>query len=379
MPLAPPRDLVLLGAGHAHLEVLRAFAQRAEPGLHITLIAREPRSLYTGMLPGLIRGEYSFAEAHIDLAPLAAAAGARFVLAEASAIDPVRRAIRLNGLHEIGFDLLSIDIGGVPPMPPAAGTPVRPIGGFLHRLDAVVTALPAGGRIAIVGGGAAGTELALAVKRRFGVGVALVCATPGPLPAAPRRAQAIARAALTGAGVELACGVRALGFADGRLGLSDASTLQADAAIWANGCVGPALLDESGLACDADGCVLVAPTLASVSHAGIFAAGDCASIQGAPRPKAGVWAVRAGPVLADNLRRAAQGRRLRRWRVQRSALAILGLGDGTALAWRNGVALSGAWVSRWKDRIDRNWMARYAAAPLDDAPTARQFRPTRPG
>lgn len=363
MPVPPPpsRDLVLLGAGHAHLEVLRRFAERAEPGLRVTLIAREPRSLYTGMLPGLIRGDYAFAEAHVDLAPLAAAAGAALVLAEATAIDPVRRAVRLAGLREIGFDLLSIDIGGVPDMPADGGTPVRPIGGFLHRLDAIVTALPASGRIAIVGAGAAGTELALAVKRRFGVSVTLVSATIEPLPAAPARARAAARAALTGAGVELACGVRAVGFALGRLRLSDGSALNADAALWATGAGGPVLLRASGLACDANGCVLVDRTLTSVSHRGIFAAGDCAAIRGAARPKAGVWAVRAGAPLADNLRRAAQGRRPRRWHPQRTALAILGLGDGTAIAWRNGLAFSGTTAWRWKDRIDRRWMARYAA------------------
>jgi selenide,water dikinase len=379
---SPPaiRDLVLLGAGHAHLEVLRHFAQRAEPALRITVIARAPRTLYSGMLPGLIRGDYDYALAHVDLAPLAAAAGATLLVAEARGIDPVRRAIRLDGLCEIGFDLLSIDIGGVPAMPAgAAGTPVRPIDGFLHRLDAVVTALPPGGRIAVIGGGAAGTELALAVKRRFTARVTLICASTDPLPSAPQRAQAIARAALNRAGVELACGVRALGFADGRVQLSDGSVMDADAALWATDAVGPALLRASGLACDADGCVIVDATLASVSHPGIFAAGDCAAVRGAARPKAGVWAVRAGPVLAANLHRAAQGRRARRWRPQRSALVILGLGEGTALAWRNGLALSGVAMWRWKDRIDRRWMAQYAPNPLDDAPAARQGPPTFSG
>jgi selenide,water dikinase len=372
-------DLVLLGAGHAHLEVLRRFAMRPDPALRITVVSRAPRTLYSGMLPGLIRGDYDFAAAHVDLAPLAAAAGATLLMAEARGIDPVRRAVRLDGLREVGFDLLSIDIGGVPAMPPDAGTPVRPIDRFLHRLDAIVTALPAGGRIAVIGGGAAGTELALAVKRRFAARVTLVCASRQPLSAAPRRAQAIARAALNAAGVELACGVRALGFADGRVSLSDGSVMDADAALWATGAVGPALLRASGLGCDAAGCVIVDATLASISHPAIFAAGDCAAVRGAARPKAGVWAVRAGPVLADNLRRAARGRRKRRWRPQRGALAILGLGDGTALAWRWGIAVSGAAVWRWKDRIDRRWMARFAAKPLDDkpldeAPAARQFR-----
>jgi selenide,water dikinase len=368
MKPASPRDLVLLGAGHAHLAVLRAFAARAEPGLRLTVIAREARSFHMGMLPGLIRGDYDFAEAHVDLAPLAAAAGAQLVVAEATAIDPGRRAIRLNGLREIGFDLLSLDIGGVASMPADSGTPVRPIGGFLHRLDAVMATLPAGGRIAVIGGGAAGTELALAIRRRFSVRVALVCAAPAPLTAAPPRARAIARTALTRAGVELACGVRALGFGQGRLKLSDGSAMDADAALWATPAVGPPWLRASGLACDAAGCVVVDATLASTSHPGIFAAGDRA----------------AGPVLAQNLRRAAQGRRLRRWRSHRSAPTILGLGDGAALAWGYGIAVSGGAVWRWKDRIDRRWIAQFAVTPLDEAPldeagAARQFRATPSG
>jgi selenide,water dikinase len=373
-----PRDLVLLGAGHAHLAVLRGFARRPAPGLRITVIAREARSLHAGMLAGLIRGDCNFAEAHVDLAPLTAAAGAQLVVAEATAIDPVRRAVRLSGLREIGFDLLSIDIGAIAAMPPDAGTPVRPIGAFLHRLDAVIAALPPGGRLAIVGGGPAGTELALAVRRRFAARVVLVCASAEPLPAAPRRAQAIARAALNRAGVELAFGVRALGFADGRVRLSDGSALDAGAALWATEAVGPGLLRASGLACDQDGCVIVDRTLTSASHAGIFAAGDCAAIRGVPRPKGGVWAARAGETLAENLRRAAQGRRPCRWRPPRSALTILGLGDGTALAWRNGIAVSGAAVWRWKNRIDSGWMAQHVT-PLDEVPAARQFRASPPG
>src|SRR5271165_917722 len=288
-------DLVLLGAGHAHVEVLRRFAMRPEPGVRLTLIAREPHTPYSGMLPGLIRGEYGFDDAHIDLAPLAAASGARLILAEASGIDSVQRLVQIDGRPDIAFDLLSIDIGGSPAMPSrgpdGAGTPVKPIGRFLHRLDALAATLPPGGagRIAVVGAGAAGTELALALTRRLAARITLVSATADPLPAAPARARAIARTALVNAGVELACGVRAVGFADRRLLLSDGSALDADAALWATGVVGPALLQASGLACDADGCVVVDRTLASVSHAGIFAAGDCATIRGAARPKSGVW------------------------------------------------------------------------------------------
>lgn len=362
-PLTPAlTDLVLLGAGHAHVEVLRRFARQPERGVRLTLIAREPHTPYSGMLPGLIRGDYDFDQAQIDLAPLAAAAGARLIVAEATAIDLRRSAVAVAERPDIGFDLLSIDAGGVPAMPEGGGVPVKPIGQFLDRLAALEATLPHGARLAVIGGGPAGTELALALGRRLGAGVRLVLVTAAaePLADAPRRARSVARAALVEAGVEIVCGVTAGALTDGKLALSDGSFLEVSAALWATNVVGPTFLAASGLACDAAGCVRVAPSLRSVSHAAVFAAGDCAAIETAPRPKAGVWAVRAGVVLAENLRRAVRRRPLKIWRPQREALVIMGLGEGKGLAWRNGVALWGRPIWRWKDWIDRSWMRRYA-------------------
>lgn len=354
-------DIVLLGAGHSHVEVLRRFAMRREPGARLTLIGREPETPYTGMLPGLIRGDYTIEQAHIDLAPLAASAGARLILAEATAIDLVNRCLHVTGRPDVQFDLLSIDIGGEPAMPAGCGIPVKPIGQFLARLSELENALAPGARVAVVGGGAGGTELALALAHRYHerAKLVLVCETPEPLGNAPSHARAVARAALVDAGVELACGVRAMTWTDGKLALSDGSFLEVATVLWATGVVGPSLLVQAGLDCDAVGCVRVATTLRSVSHDFVFAAGDCASVQGKPRPKAGVWAVRAGAPLADNLRRAARGRRLRRWRPQPDALSILGLGDGRAVAWRSGVAVSGRLIWLWKDWIDRRWIRMY--------------------
>jgi selenide,water dikinase len=351
-------DLVLLGAGHAHVEVLRQFAHRPEPGVRLTLIGREPDTPYSGMLPGLIRGEYRFDEAHIDLAPLAAAAGARLILGAAEGIDLVGRRVLVRDRPLVPFDLLSIDVGGEPAVPDNRGIPVKPIGTFLARLTELQATLPRDGRIAVIGGGAAGTELALALARRFDgqARIVLVSASPEPLPSAPLAARKRVRTALAEAGVELIGGVQAGCFANGKLSLSDGGFLDADAALWATGVRGPSFLAESGLACDQDGCVRINRTLRSVSHPFVFAAGDCAALEGAPRPKAGVWAVRAGAVLAPNLRRAVRGKPLKRWHPQREALAILGLGNGEAVAWRNGFSVSGRLVWRWKDRIDRRWM-----------------------
>ena len=361
-PSAPiTTDLVLLGAGHAHVEVLRRFAMRREPGVRLTLIGREPETPYTGMLPGLIRGDYTFRQVHIDLAPLAASAGARLILAEATAIDLVERRLTVTGRPDVPFDLLSIDIGGEPAMPSGAGLPVKPIGQFLARLSALEATLQPGARIAVVGAGAGGTELALALALRYRerARIVLVCDSVEPLGSAPAYARSTVRAALVDANVELACGVTAGAWTDGKLALSDGSFLEVATVLWATGVMGPAMLAAAGLDCDATGCVRVSATLRSVSHDFVFAAGDCATIEGNPRPKAGVWAVRAGAPLAQNLRRVARGQALRRWRPQTEALAIVGLGDGRALAWRNGVAVAGRAVWRWKDWIDRRWMRMY--------------------
>lgn len=368
-------DLVLLGAGHAHVEVLRRFAMRPEPGVRLTLIGREPETPYTGMLPGLIRGDYTFEQTHIDLAPLAVAAGARLILSEANSIDLAVRRIEVAGRPAVPFDLLSIDIGGEPAMPPDGGLPVKPIGRFLARLADLETELRPGARIAVIGGGAGGTELALALAHRYRdqVRVVLVCEATEPLPHAPHRARATMRAALVDVGVELVCSVRAGAWAGGRLALSDGSFIEVSAALWATGVIGSAFLAASGMACDAAGCVQVDDRLRSVSHDFVFAAGDCATIAGNARPKAGVWAVRAGAPLAGNLRRAARGQPLRRWRPQSDALAIVGLGDRRATAWRNGVAVTGRAVWRWKDWIDRRWMRMYQRpmATMQDADPMR--------
>ncbi len=366
-------DLVLLGAGHAHVEVLRRFAMRPEPGLRLTLIGREPETPYSGMLPGLIRRDYRFEQAHIDLAPLAASSGARLIVDEAIGLDLQARAVALAGRPEIPFDLLSIDVGGEPAMPDGAGVPVKPIGRFLARLEALEAHLHPGARIAVVGAGPAGTELALALAHRLGdrARITLVCSEADPLPAAPKRARAVARAALVEAHVEMVFGVTAGRREAGRLALSDGSFLDADEVLWATNVVAPGFLAASGLACDESGCVRVDRTLRSVSHLFVFAAGDCASVEGAARPKAGVWAVRAGAPLAANLRRSARARVLRQWRPQRDALVLLGLGDGRAIGWRNGIAVSGAWVWRWKDYIDRRWMRMYQQLrPMEEDPSA---------
>ena len=372
------KTLVLVGGGHAHVEVLRRFARRRLPGIRVILISTTARMLYSGMLPGVIRGEYSLAQASIDLASLAHSAGAEMASGEATAIDLAARRITITGSEPIAFDLLSLNIGGKQAVRDTDGIAVKPIEPFISAWTQRERILSPNARVVVVGAGPAGVELTLALAVRYrdsggrqspdghpgGIRLTLVGAQAEPLAGAPTRARRVVRDRLLTMGVSLASGVTATQAVNGGLQLSDNCFLQADAVIWAHGVTGPGLLVASGLACDRDGCVRVDGCLRSLSHPFVFASGDCA-VLAEPRPKAGVWAVRAGGPLANNLRQAALGGRLRPWRPQRGALVVVGLGDGRAVGWRNGIAASGGWVWKWKDWIDRRWIGRYR--PQGDA------------
>lgn len=372
-PAPPLRDIVLLGGGHANVQVLRAFAMRPEPGLRLTVVAREPHSPYSGMLPGLVAGDYCWQDIHIDMARLAARSGARFIAAEATGLDLAAARVALSGRPPLRYDILAINVGGVPAHAPVGGfvTAVKPIGRFLP-IWRQLKADPNIGHLAIVGGGPAGVELALAIAKSQPHWRCLVLeAGPALLPSLPPRARAKLLAALRQRRVEVACGAKVEAAVDGELAAADGRRWRADHVLWTTGVRAPRWLAAAGLATDAGGFATVARSLQSTSHEAVFAAGDVASIVGNARPKSGVFAVRQGPVLAANVRRFALGRPLRRYRPQRAALAIVGLADGRAVAARGGWQLGGAAVWRWKRWLDARFMRRFARLPPMQAPPPR--------
>jgi selenide,water dikinase len=366
---APPVvDLVLLGGGHSHVQVLRRLSMRPMPGVRVTLVSRESFTPYSGMLPGHVAGLYDWRDIHIDLGPLARFAGARFVPDEVRGLDAQGRRLVLAGHPDLRYDLLSVNSGAVPTAAGEVGMPVKPIGRFLPRWREVRERAVAGERVTLIGGGAAGVELALGMRRTLPAGVELALLSDelmaGHAPGAVRHL----RRALAAAGVDVAEGFRvrtAQASADATIQVigSDERRHQTDHLFWVTGVEAPAWVAESGLATDERGFIAVDRHLRSLSHPEVFAAGDVAALSGQPRPKSGVFAVREGPVLTANLRRAVQGGRLIRYRAQRRALAIIGTGDGSAVASRGALWAAGRWVWRWKDWIDRRFMSRFNDLP----------------
>ncbi|MGF1553568.1 MAG: FAD-dependent oxidoreductase [Paracoccaceae bacterium] len=367
--------LVLVGGGHAHALVLEDFARRGPPqSTRITLVAREAMAPYSGMLPGMIAGRYAAEEAHIDLAPLAKAAGARLVADAAVGLDARARRLSLAGGGTIGFDAISLDVGITPRLDGIEGAArhavaVKPISTFLPKWRALLDAARrADGprRIAVAGGGAAGFELALAIRERLlaevpdpaALGVTLV-AGEALLPGLGARARRLGRAALARRGIALVEHDRAAAIESARLTLASGRVLDADAALVTTGARAPGWFADTDLPRDEAGFLAARDTfqLAGLDH--VLAVGDCATVAAHPRPKAGVIAVRQGPPLARALRRLAAGEAPEPFAPQSRWLQILTLDRTRAIAAYAGLAAEGAWAMTLKDRIDRRFMARF--------------------
>lgn len=376
------RDLVLIGGGHSHVEVLKRFAMRPVPGVRLTVISREVHTPYSGMLPGLIAGHYAFDEAHIDLGPLARFAGARLYHDEVCGLDLVARRVVCRGRPPVTYDAVSIDIGSAPDTKvPGAGDfaiPVKPVSEFDRRWRAArdrVLEVATPQRIGVVGGGAGGIELLLAIRHhlRKALGDAgrdpdmlsflLVAASADILPTYPASARKKLARTLGARGVELKLGQRITRVEPGTAITSSGESIALNEIFWVTTASAPDWPRDCGLAVDGDGFIRVHDTLESVSHPGVFAAGDIAAVEKHPRPKSGVFAVRQGPPLAKNLRRAVTGKPLRGFKPQREFLTLISTGGRHAIGSRGRWSVEGDWVWRWKDWIDRRFMDKYRELP----------------
>ena len=334
--------LVLLGGGHAHALVLLQFRNFISKHLLVSLVTPSPVHVYSGMVPGVIAGHYRAEEAQIDLARLARAAGVELILDRVLRVDPGAKQIELAGGDRLDYDVASLNLGSMPAAPAQAAA-VKPFEALMARWRGLLENGPKAPRIAVVGAGAGGVELAMAMKFAL-AGRGEVVLFSERFPFRPGVARRIERAL-----ARLSIPLRLEALPDAAF----------DAAFWVTGAAPLAMLRDSGLAKDAGGFVLVDPALRSVSHPDIFAAGDCASLEGAELPKSGVYAVRQGAVLAENLKRVVRGLPMLDYRPQSSSLSLISCGEKYAIASRGKWSAEGRWAWWWKDWVDRRWVAKF--------------------
>lgn len=371
--LPAKQDLVLVGGGHSHALALRMLAMKPLPETRLTLVSPDSMAAYSGMLPGLIAGHYQLEDTHIDLPRLCQWAGVRFVRARVTALDSRLNRLTLDDNSTLDYDWLSLDIGSTPALDLVPGArefaiPVKPVASFRARWQQALDHWPQQDRavrISVVGGGAGGTEISLAIatalaRRGLHADISLICAS-NLLSGYPQTLRLAMRRRLHQAGIHVQESSRVSRVSSGLLHTGKEKPF--DLLFWCTGAVGAHWLKDSGLALDPDNFIRIDHSLRAIGQANVFAAGDCALIDHHPLPRAGVYAVRQANTLVGNLHRAISGQPLLQWKPQEKFLSLLATGSRHAVGSRGGLTVQGAWVWRWKDRIDRRFMQKFSDLP----------------
>lgn len=376
------KDVVLIGGGHAHVHTLRSFGMSPMPGVRLTLIAKDIDTPYSGMLPGFIAGHYTHDQCHIDLQPLSRFAGARLIHAEAINIDTAAQRVMCRNRPDIPYDVLSIDIGSTPDLASVPGAaryaiPLKPVDGLARRWEDFLNEFkqhPRQTHFVTVGGGAAGVEIALAIQYHLrGLLEAkqidpdlltFTVVTRGDLLAGHNGGvQRKMRRVLSERGVRLLENTSVTSVDGGHVYCGNGTSISYDQLIWGTDARAAGWLALTGLALDEHGFIKIDAKLNALGHTNIFAAGDVASNIDHPRPKAGVFAVRQGPPLTENIRAVVTGEPARPFVPQRAFLSLISTGDRGAIASRSWWSASGLAVWKLKDLIDRTWMDKAKAVP----------------
>ena len=368
-----PRELALVGGGHAHIEVVRRWGLEPVADTRLTVFDPNPRPVYSGMVPGFIAGQYERHELEIDLPALCERVGAKFVEAAITKVTPRQREhqpeLELADGTTFACELASLDIGSTVAGVDSPGVrefalPSRPIAALCARVGGLIEDTRSGDALHVVGGGAGGVELAFCIDARLRAagakfsGVTLITSDSVVLQNSPVRIRRRVERALARRSIRVLANTRVASVRKSDLVLASGETLPSAGTVWVTGPASHPLAIASGLPVDARGFVKTQPTFQVDGQEKLFAVGDCASLPG--MQKAGVYAVRAGPLLDHNLRAVLLAGRLREYTPQHDFLSLLNLGDGSAIGSKWGFAFEGRAMMKLKDRIDRAFMQKYA-------------------
>lgn len=382
--------LLLVGAGHVHLDILRRLVEAPQRDLDVTIVSLEDRHFYSGMTPGYLAGLYTADDISSDVPAIARRAEAHCVIGCAVQLDPPGRRVTLMDGRTLPYDLVSFNIGSL--IAGSDGTAaehaerIKPLH-RVARLKARLDELALGRReqtahVVVIGAGAGGVEVAFAAAARLDRAgrrreVAIVDRGGRVLSGYGAGFQRLAERALSAAGIRCRLGVAVTAVEPDRVVLEGAGSIPGDLSVWLTGPQGAPFLSASGLPTEPRGFLWIEDTLRSVADPRVFAVGDCGTFTRYPAiAKSGVYAVREAPVLWKNLLAAARGEPLATYRPQPGFLSILSTGDGRALLRYKGLRSWSSWAWWVKDRIDRGFMRKYQRLQAEvDVPGTSRIPP----
>lgn len=370
----PTRDVVLIGAGHTNMHVVRMFRMAPLPGVRLTVVSPFSRATYSGMLPGTLAGLYTAEDMEIDLYRLAAPSGIRVIIDEAISLDAQKQRVFFRTRAPIRFDVASIGIGSVPAghqdwIDEPGFLPIKPMATFRDRLEARLAETAVSRkehplRVVVVGGGAAGTEISFCLEaflaaRGLAAKITLLDAGSQILRGYEHRTRTRVEALFARRGIDFKLNSQVTEFRGGTVRLDDGSQLSTDIVLWATAASPPPFLENVNLPTAEDGFLAVRKNLLTVADLPVFAVGDSATLVDSPVRKAGVYAVRQGPILWENIQRQLKGETLQAYQPQKDFLSLLADGTGRAFVDFQGMSGYGRWAWKLKDYIDRRFMRMY--------------------
>lgn len=364
-----PAHLVLIGAGHAHLTIMKEIAGIIDRGHQVTVVSDGAFQYYSGMGPGLLSGRYRAAETRFDVATMVTERGGNFRNDRVAQIDPQRQVLVLDSGGRVTYDILSLNTGSEVPFPSPETTsvriyPAKPVHVLIGARKDIETRLARRPlNIVVAGGGPAGVEIAAnaraLVKRLKGRATITLLTRGGLLGHFLPRVRVKALAALKRLDIRVLENTSLAAIDERTLALSDGRQMICDILLTAVGTRPGSLIRDAGLAVDQSGGLLVNQYLQSVSHPNVFGGGDCIAFQPRPLQRVGVYAVRQNPILLHNLCAALQGQKLENFIPQHNYLLILNMGDGTGILNRNRLTFEGRPAFWLKHFIDTRFMRRF--------------------
>jgi selenide,water dikinase len=375
------KKLLLIGGGIAHAEALATLATASTRNADVTVLNPRRAMPWAPMLPGLVAGHYEYAECHYDLAALARGAGARLIDESIAAFDPLARVATTDTGRRLEFDFASIDVGASSVSPGVAGLRdyallARPAELFLEGWERVVELVREGSlrRLTMVGGSACAVELMLAMQHRLrhqlpadqyaACGFGLVASGARLLEDLPEALSTVVEAVCLERGISLLRGAAAVEVTPQAVHLANGARLLSDLTVWADGALAPRWLGASGLACDADGFLVVDAQLRAPAHPHVFSAGESARLPDNASPPTAVGRAQEARLLAGNLLAILAAQPLAAWSAPAETTRWISLGSREALGLRAGLVLHKVrwWSWRRKDRADRRTLQRYRGA-----------------